>query len=108
MIVCKGSGGLGDDEEHVGGYAHEYLRQIVVALKNFISRDPKGMLKVGQGQSESNLALVFHFVQKCIKISRSNNEYQDRISIISVLIALLENMHGSIDNEIPYLLRIIL
>jgi len=41
LFVC--AGGDGDVE---GGFGFEYVSQIVVALKNFIAKDPNGMLNV--------------------------------------------------------------
>ena len=38
-----------------GGYGFEYITQITVALKNYISRDPKGMNSVGVDQPKSHL-----------------------------------------------------
>jgi hypothetical protein len=38
LYVCAGTDG---DED--GGYGFEFVNQIVVSIKNYISRDPEGM-----------------------------------------------------------------
>ena len=43
LYVCAGSDGDQD-----GGFGFEYVSQICVALKNYISRDPQGMMSVGE------------------------------------------------------------
>lgn len=50
LYVCAGQDG---DED--GGFGFEYVSQIIVALKNYIARDPDGMLVVGEGQDKTNL-----------------------------------------------------
>lgn len=50
LYVCAGN----DDEED-GGYGFEFVNQICVAIKNYIARDPEGMLKVGQDEQKSYL-----------------------------------------------------
>lgn len=44
LYVCAGEDGASD-----GGYGFEYITNITVALKNFITRDPKGANSVGDG-----------------------------------------------------------
>ena len=44
LFVCAGADG---DTE--GGFGFEYVAQIVTALKNYIARDPAGMLNVQEG-----------------------------------------------------------
>lgn len=50
LYVCAGSDG---DKE--GGFGFEYVSQIVGALKNFIAKDPNGMMNVQEGQEKTNL-----------------------------------------------------
>lgn len=45
LYVCAG-----DDGDMDGGFGFEYITQITVALKNYISRDPKGANSVGPEQ----------------------------------------------------------
>lgn len=44
MLICSGTGQDKDTD-----YGYDYIEYINVALKNFISRDPDGVLKVGPG-----------------------------------------------------------
>jgi hypothetical protein len=48
LYVCAGADGDAD-----GGFGFEYVTPIVIALKNYISQDPEGMLKIQEGQVSS-------------------------------------------------------
>lgn len=41
LFVCAGS-----DGDLEGGFGFEYVSQIVIALKNYIAKDPNGMMNV--------------------------------------------------------------
>jgi len=41
---------VASNNEAYGGYAYEFISPICIAIKNYISRDPDGMMKVGEGQ----------------------------------------------------------
>ena len=41
LLICMGD--INDDEE---GFGYDYLQETCVVLKNYISRDPVGMLNV--------------------------------------------------------------
>ena len=43
LYICAGA--EGDDE---GGFGFEFVTQICVTLKNYVSRDPEGMLALGE------------------------------------------------------------
>ena len=43
LYVCAG-----EDGDMEGGYGFEYITQITVAVKNYVSRDPKGMTMIGE------------------------------------------------------------
>ena len=45
MYVCAGP-----DDEPCGGEGYEFVSAICIALKNYVARDPDGMMKVGEGQ----------------------------------------------------------
>ena len=57
LFMCAGSDG---DEE--AGFGFAYINQIAIAIKNFISRDPEGMMRKGEIQGQSHAALVYHFI----------------------------------------------
>jgi hypothetical protein len=42
---------VGDDKDSDGGYGFEYLSQVSISIQNFIAKDPKGILSVGEGQA---------------------------------------------------------
>jgi len=97
--VC--AGGDGDEE---GGFGFEFVNQICVALKNYIARDPNGMMKVGEGQEKTHLGLIYHFIQRCLAVTRNGKDYLDGIAVVSVIVAMFENMHNLLDNDLPQLL----
>ena len=102
LYICAGNDG---DEE--GGYGFEQVTQICVALKNYVSRDPQGMLQVGEDQAKDHLSLMFHFFKRCLEVNRNSSNYLDGIGIMNLIIAILENMQGMIDNALPELLNFI-
>ena len=61
LYVCAGN----DDDED-GGFGFEFVNQIVVAIKNYISRDPNGLFRVSDGKTVNNLGLLHHFIQRCL------------------------------------------
>jgi hypothetical protein len=104
LYICAGADG--DDE---GGFGFEFVSQIAVTLKNYISRDPEGMLAVGEGQDKNYLHLTYHFLKRCLEVNRnSGGAYIDGVSIMSLMVSIFENMQGRIDADIPTLLGFIL
>jgi len=74
---------------------------VVIALKNFIARDPNTMLTIGEGQDQSYLAQLFLFIKRILEVNRNGKDMCDGITIMNLIIAILENMQGKIDNAIP-------
>ena len=64
LYVCVGS-----EENKDGGFGLEYVNTIVIALKNYISRDPNGILAVGESQTMSHLDLILLFVKRILEIN---------------------------------------
>lgn len=85
------AGGDGDED---GGFGFEFVNVICVALKNYISRDPNGMMCVGESQEKSHLQLIYHFIRRCLKVTRNGKDYLDGIAVVSVIVAMFENMLG--------------
>lgn len=76
-----------------------------MTLKNYVSRDPDGMLGVGEGQEKNFLHLTYHFLKRCLEVNRnSGGAYVDGVSIMSLMVAIFENMQGRIDSDVPTLL----
>ena len=46
---------VGNDEDEYGGLGFEYVNEIALAIKNYISRDPEGMMKVSENQQKTHL-----------------------------------------------------
>ena len=77
-------------------------------LKNYISRDPEGMMKVpGKNWAKSHLAMMFPFIRRYLEISRKKEDFMDSISVLSIIIAMFENLLGKLDDDMPELLRIL-
>jgi len=45
-----------------GGFAFEQLSQVVVAVENFVQKDPETFLSIGEEQTVTYLELAFKFV----------------------------------------------
>lgn len=91
-----------------GGYGFEYVNQIADALKNYVSRDPEGMLKVPEGETKSHLQLTFHFIVRCLAVNRNGEGHLDGVTIMGFIVALLENMAGKLNQELPQILTFLL
>lgn len=80
-----------------------------MALQNFISKDPTTFLSVGEGQTQSYIALTFRYVEKSLKINATSEHMLDGIVVLKVLIAMLENIgEGRINDALPYIVKICL
>lgn len=103
LYVCAGN-----DGDMEGGFGFEYVNQIVIALKNYFSRDQNGILSVGEGQQKSHLHLTYHFITRCLHVNRNSSDGCDGVAVMGLIIAILENMQGKIDSDIPNLLQILI
>jgi hypothetical protein len=72
-----------------------------------MSRDPQGMLSVGEEQTKNHLELIFHFLRRCLSVNRNSSSSLDGVSIMSVVIAIFEDMQGLIDNYFDLLMAIV-
>ena len=85
---------VGNDEDEYGGLGFEYVNEIALAIKNYISRDPEGMMKVSENQQKTHLDQVLLFIQRCLKINRTrNNDYLGSLMAIGLTITMFEAMH---------------
>lgn len=64
-------------------------------------------MNIGEGQEKSYLHLTYQFINRCLNVNRNSEDGQDGIGIMNFMIALLENMQGLIDNDLPHLINII-
>lgn len=103
LYVCAGSEG-----EKSGGFGLEYVNQVIVALKNFVSRDQNALKGVIEGQEQSSLHLLFHFIRRVLEINRNGKDMCDGVSVLNLVIAVFENLLGQIDAEVPALLEILI
>lgn len=103
LYVCAGT-----EQEKSGGFGLEYISQVVIALKNYISRDSEGLKKVGEGQEESHLHLLFRFIKRILEINANGKNMCDGVTIMGLIVCLLENMINQLDNEFPTVLDFVL
>jgi len=96
LYVCAG----GEDNKE-GGFGLEFVSQVTIALKNFISRDPNTMLAIGENQDKSYLALLFMFIKRILEVNRNGKDMIDGVTVMNLIIAVLENMQGKIDAALP-------
>ena len=63
-----------------------------MAIKNYTAVDPDGMMRVGPDQEKNYLQLTYHFIKRCLEVNRNSKSMLDGVSIMSLLLAVLENM----------------
>jgi hypothetical protein len=97
---------VGDEKDPDGGYGFEYLSQVAISIQNYIAKDPMTYLSVGENQSQTYIALTFNFVEKVLKINVESPDKLDGIVAMKILIAMIENLRGKIDEAIPYIIKI--
>jgi hypothetical protein len=61
---------------------------------------------VGEGQTQTYIALTFAFVEKILKINTESPDMLDGVVVMKILIAMVENLRGRIDEAIPYIIKI--
>lgn len=96
---------VGEDDPD-GGYGFEYLAQVGVAVQNFISKDPDTFLSVGEGNQQTFIALTFNFLRKTLEINARQDHGLDALVVFKVLIAMLENLQGRINEAIQFIVGI--
>lgn len=96
---------VGEDDPD-GGYGFEYLAQVGVAVQNFISKDPDSFLSVGEGNQQTFIALTFNFLRKTLEINARQDHGLDALVVFKVLIAMLENLQGRINEAIQFIVGI--
>lgn len=101
--MCAGNDGSLDL-----GFGFDYVTRVCIAVKNYVSRDPDGMMKIGEGQTKSHLALIYNFIHRCLELNRNGIDDADGIAIVNIIVAMFENMHGKLDNDLPQLLTFLL
>jgi len=51
--------------------------------------------------------LIYHFVSKCLAVNRNSSDGLDGVAIMNLLIAILENMQGKVDGDLPQIIGVI-
>jgi hypothetical protein len=99
-VIC------GEPSDNDGGYGYEYLSLITVCLQNYISKDPTTFLSIGEGQTQTYIALTFNFIQRSLYINSNSSHKVDGITVMKVIIAMLENLKDKIDEALPIIINI--
>ena len=102
LYVCAGN-----DGDMEGGFGFEYVNQIAVSLKNYFAHDQNGIISVGEGQTKTHLQLTYHFINRCLTVNRSSSDGCDGVAVVGLIIAILENMQGKIDADLPHIIGIL-
>ena len=98
----------GNDNDVDGGFAFEMLGQVAICIQNFIAKDPQTLMSVGEEQTETYFALVVKFMQRILVVNSGSRHKQDGVTVLRVMIALLENLPGQIDAQLPFLVGMLL
>lgn len=64
LYVCAGSA-----ENKNGGFGIEYVNQVIIAIKNYISRDNEGLKRIGELQDETHMNLLFRFIKRILEVN---------------------------------------
>jgi len=103
---------IGKENDYEVGYGMEYIKPISICIKTFISRDPEGVLQVGEKlNGETYLAQVFKLIEACLSINRRGlTDYCGAKMVspnpaIDLVIAMFENMQGKVNEKVPSLVN---
>ena len=96
----------GDENDPDGGFGFEYISQIAVSIQNFISKDPNTFLQIAEGRGKTHIEMTFGFIMRALKINETSEHMLDGVVVMKVLIAMLENLKGRIDEALQYILKI--
>jgi hypothetical protein len=62
---------------------------------------------VGEGQTQTHIALTFKFIEHALKINANSEHMLDGVVVMKVIIAMLENLgNGMINEALPYILKL--
>lgn len=75
-------------------------------MQNYISKDPNTFLSTNSNGGDTYLNLTLKFIERCLQLSRSSKH--DAVVIFKLIIAMLENLQGRIDDCLPFLMQICL
>ena len=98
---------VGSEDNPDGGAGFEFVSQICAVLRNYFSRDPDSLLRVAPDSDKTFLQQTFLFIKRCLEVNRNGEHYLDGIAIMGLIIALLENMQGKIDEHIGHILNLV-
>lgn len=82
----------GRDDDMDGGFGFEFLNFAANCIQNYISKDPKTLLTIGEGQTISYLELLFKFVQRILVVNAAGAHKMDGIVAMKIIISLMENL----------------
>jgi hypothetical protein len=65
------------------------------------------MMRVGVDQEKSHLQLTYHFLIRCLTVNRNGSGFIDGVAIMGLIVAILENMQGKLDQDLPQILSLL-
>jgi len=53
------------------------------------------------------LQLIYHFVGRCLEVNRNSSDGLDGVHLMNLIVAILENMQGTIDGDLPQIINLV-
>ena len=100
------TGGADDDVD--GGFGFEFLMTASTAIQNYVAKDLTTIFEKHDEQHDTFLNLIIKFIQRILVQNQQSKHKQDGVTICRVLIALLENHPGRLDEQLENLVGILL
>ncbi|CAD8063756.1 unnamed protein product [Paramecium sonneborni] len=85
-------------------WGSEFVSQMLGSFRNYIQKGGATFLTQNDFFGNSFISLVFRFLQKIYVIADIGTDETDQNQVTTILIALIENYPGQIDNLIPQII----
>ena len=79
-----------------------------MGINNYISRDPDGIMEAIADGEETRLAHTTKFLEQCFEEDcEKKMSFYDRIAVVHIIVAMLENLLDRLDDHLPWLLGLL-
>ncbi|CAD8152713.1 unnamed protein product [Paramecium pentaurelia] len=85
-------------------WGSEFVTQMLGSFRNYIQKGGSTFLTQNDFFGNSFISLIFRFIQKIYTIADNGSDETDQNQVTTILIALIENFPGQIDNLIPQII----
>ncbi|CAK65923.1 unnamed protein product (macronuclear) [Paramecium tetraurelia] len=85
-------------------WGSEFVSQILGSFRNYIQKGGATFLTQNDYFGNSFISLVFRFIQKIYAVADNGSDETDQNQVTTILIALIENYPGQVDNLIPQII----